>query len=79
MHGQSLLRNNPAGFIIGTGTVNDRVLPFRDQGWILQQIFGGILFAPTMIQDRLTSRAVGEHQKPGPHDLRPIMYADPLV
>lgn len=51
MHGQSSPRNNTAGFIIGTGTVNDRVLLFRDEGRILQQariraeeVFGELLF-----------------------------------
>ena len=37
----SSTQDDSAGFITGTGTVHDRVLLFRDEGWILQQVFGG--------------------------------------
>ena len=46
MHGQSSPRNNTAGFIIGTGTVNDRVLLFRDEGWILLRRTSGFIHIP---------------------------------
>ena len=41
MHGLSSLRDDTAGFITSAGTVNDRVLLFRDERWILKQVIWG--------------------------------------
>ena len=37
LHGLSSTQDDSAGFITGTGTVNDRVLLFRDEQRILKQ------------------------------------------
>ena len=41
MHGLSSTQDGSAGFITRTGTVNDRVLLFRDKQWILKQFLWG--------------------------------------
>src|ERR1700722_17663230 len=41
MQRPSSTRDDSAGFIIGAGAVDDRLFLFRDERWILQQVFGG--------------------------------------
>ncbi len=41
LQGKSLMQNLPAGFIAGTGTVDDRLFLFRNQRRLLEDFFGG--------------------------------------
>ncbi len=41
MHGMGSMQDQSAGFIIGTCTVNNGILLFRDERWIRKQVFRG--------------------------------------